>query len=353
MPLFGQRELLRRLQLAGVPGLADVAVRQGWQPVAGPPFGGQLDDEVGLITVAMFGSPRELPADGAPRGGQAALTEFTDAYRGTLDGRRIIVANGWTTIPAVHDFPAVEGVAVCAVELTSFADLVSVQPRGYPAVLALPQVPTGSAAFDARFGVQAAGTAGRLLTPEVRQAIMARDDWFVRAEGYLLGCVSRGPFHSVSEVSDRIAEVLAIAAAVPATVRAAELSGTIQVLVPSAGSGAEPVAWDPEASADTVTMPALTMAAVLPAPTGPATPPAALGVRLGRLASLDDALAMLASLTPGEREQLAGLDTPLAALADAQTPQEATARYRTLDPQRKLQLAAMFMRANAAARNHR
>ena len=78
--------------------------------------------------------------------------------------------------------------------------------------------------------------------------------------------------------------------------------------------------------------------------------PADLTARLGHLASLDEALAMLQALTPAERTVLAGLDTPLAALADVRTPQEATARYRTLDPQVKLQLAAMFMRPGAAAR---
>ena len=37
MPLFGHRENLRRLMESGVPGLSEIAVRQGWEPVPGAP----------------------------------------------------------------------------------------------------------------------------------------------------------------------------------------------------------------------------------------------------------------------------------------------------------------------------
>ncbi len=42
--------------------------------------------------------------------------------------------------------------------------------------------------------------------------------------------------------------------------------------------------------------------------------------------------------------------TPLAALADVRTPQEAIARFKTMDPQRRMQLIAMFMRVGDARR---
>jgi hypothetical protein len=70
--------------------------------------------------------------------------------------------------------------------------------------------------------------------------------------------------------------------------------------------------------------------------------------RISRLTSIEDAMTMLQQLTPAEREQLARSDTPLAALADVRTPQEAFARYKALDPQRKMQLMAMFMRVGDA-----
>jgi hypothetical protein len=53
---------------------------------------------------------------------------------------------------------------------------------------------------------------------------------------------------------------------------------------------------------------------------------------------------MLQELTPEDRKQLARSGTPLAEFADVRTPQEAIARFETLDPQRRMQLLAMFVR---------
>jgi hypothetical protein len=306
MPLFGHRENLRRLQESGVPGLSDIAVRQGWEPAGGQPFAGLFEADVHEISRAMFEVPPGLAAPGERA--EAGPTAFSDGYRGTLDGRAVLVANAWTSIGTLR------GAAVCAVGLPAALTLLSVQPRQFPAALALPEIPTGSPAFDGRFLVQATadldGPVRQVLTAEAQQRMLARDDWFFRAGRGLLGCVAPGPFRAVDEISQRISEVLAIAAAIAAPA---------------------PV------------MPAM----VMPAPVSyevPALSPDDLMARLSQLTSLDEALAMLHALTPGERGLLAGLDTPLSALAEARTPQEATARYRTLDPQVKLQLAAMFMR---------
>jgi hypothetical protein len=53
---------------------------------------------------------------------------------------------------------------------------------------------------------------------------------------------------------------------------------------------------------------------------------------------------MLQGLTPSEREQLASSESPRAAFADVQTPQDAMARFKGLDQQTKMQLFATFMR---------
>jgi hypothetical protein len=318
MPQFGHRENLRRLQESGVPGLSDIAVRQGWEPVPGAPFAGLLEADVHEISQAVYETPPGLETpDGRA---DAGPTAFSDAYRGVLDGRVVLVANAWTLIAAT-----LRGVAVCAVELPAALTLLSVQPRRFPAALALPEIATGHPAFDGRFLVQATadldGPVQEVLTPDAQQCMLARDDWFFRAGRGLLGCVTPGPFRGVDEVSQRISEVLAIAAAMPGGHAFARAPSPAEPAVMAA-----PVSYDP--------------AGLSP---GDASP-AGLLARLGQLASLDDALGMLEALTPAERDQLAGLDTPLSALADARTPQEAAARYRTLDPQAKLKLAAMFMR---------
>ncbi len=200
-----------------------------------------------------------------------------------------------------------------------------------------------------------------MLTDQVRRLMLTRDDWVFRARRRLLCCVGRGPFFSPAEIGERITAVLAIATAIPAVLGQ-----------PAPHPGSDPDAGPPLAAAPPARLVPASMAAaaawtggggpgdatlIMPAPVGrvlvapvaPADRSAAdLTAALGRLASIDEALGMLASLTPGEHETLAGLDTPLAALAGAQTAPEAAARYRALPPQRKLQLAAMLMRARDA-----
>jgi hypothetical protein len=324
MPLFGHRENMRRLQESGIPGLSDIAVRQGWEPVPGEPFAGLLEADVREISQAAYDAPPGLATPGGRA--EAGPTAFSDAYRGTLDGRLVMVANAWTSIAAT-----LRGVAVCAVELPAALTLLSVQPRGFPAALALPETATGDPAFDGRFLVQATADLDSpvqdVLTPDVQQRMLARDDWFFRAGRGLLGCVTPGPFRAVDEVSQRISEMLAIAAAIPARRAFMAAPGPAEPAVMAA-----PVSYDPAG------------------PSPGRVSPADLLSRLDQLTSLDDALSILGALTPAERDVLAGLDTPLSALASVRTPQEATARYRTLDPQAKLKLAAMFMRRGDPAR---
>lgn len=300
MPLFGRSHENAREQFqAGVPALADMAVRQGWQPVTGQPFGGHLEDSVHEITRVMYGVRRgAVQLHGGIKVGQ---TIFRDAYAGAVNGRRVIVANAWTSIIEL------KGVAVCAVELPSILTVICVQPRRFDSVMHMRDMPTGNSAFDDRFLVQAMPGAGpQVLTADLQQRIMARDDWIFRAESYLLGCISKGAFATVDEVSQRIGEMLGIVAAIPASVMPATVDHSADDLI----------------------------------------------ARLSQLTSMPDAVAMLRGLSPGDRERLARSGTPLAVLADVQTPQEAMARLRALDPQRKLELEATFSRAGDASRGH-
>ena len=74
--------------------------------------------------------------------------------------------------------------------------------------------------------------------------------------------------------------------------------------------------------------------------------------RVGQLHSVEDALAFLQQLSVDDRERLAQSDTPLAAFADVQTPEEAMARLGTLDEQQKMQLFAMFAKVKDDRRRH-
>jgi hypothetical protein len=72
--------------------------------------------------------------------------------------------------------------------------------------------------------------------------------------------------------------------------------------------------------------------------------------RISRLTSVEDALAFLQQLTPGERERLARSGTPLAAFADVRTPEEAMARFQSLDQRQRMPLITMFAQVRDSRR---
>ena len=293
-------------QAGGSSLLAQAAFAQGWQPVGSQPFDGRLEGRVPAVTGCLWGMSRSENLQSEHIG-----TTYHDAFRGSVDGRMVTVANAWTYLlpPGVRRDPGFGGVGACAVELPSALPILCVQPRRIHAVLGgMHEVPTGSPEFDQRFIVNAAtalGDARQVLTPEVQQRIMAREDWVFCAEGYLLGCFSRGPFRSFDEATQRLSEVLAIVAAIPESVLPSRVDHSQDDLID----------------------------------------------RISRLTSVEDALAFLQGLTPGDRERLAQSDTPLAVFADCQTPEEAIARFQSLDERQRLQIITMFSQVRDSRRN--
>jgi hypothetical protein len=290
----------------GASGLGQAAFTQGWQPAGDQPFDGHLEGRVPAITSCLWGMNRSLPKQNYNTG-----TSFRDAFRGSVDGRMVTVANSWSYLlpPGVRRDPGFGGVGACVVELPSVLPILCVQPRRVHSVLGgMPAVPTGNPEFDQRFIVNAVAALGdprQVLTPEVQQRIMARDDWVFCAERYLLGCFSRGPFGSFDEATQRLSEVLAIVAAIPESVLPSHVDHSQDDLID----------------------------------------------RISRLTSVEDALAFLQGLSQGERERLAQSDTPLAAFADCRTPEEAMARFQSLGQGQRLQLIAMFSQVRDARRN--
>lgn len=312
MPLFSHREHDEpvRHPWDPIPGLAAAATGQGWQPAGDRPFAGHLESPVHEISRWMYGAQRGGPLDDFV----VSPTSYTDAYRGTISGRTVVVANAWTTIGGARAFgkSGTKGTAVCAVEVGGLLPVAFIQPRQFrpmPMYRLLVR-PTGDPAFDERYIVNASGPEvlsrvlpglaqpQDMLTPDVRQRIMAHDDWTFRFEDYWLGCIARGHFASVDDVTQRISEMLGIVAAIPASVVPDHI----------------------DHSADDVV------------------------ARFSRFDSVDQALAELQALTPDDRDRLRQSDSPLAAFADVRTPLEAMAIFQELDAQRRTQLLAMFQR---------
>jgi hypothetical protein len=284
---------------------AAAAAAHGLEPVDTEMFDGHLYDAVHESSRVLYEStPR-------PMAGTTYTypTVFHDAFRGSIDGRTVVVANGWTNVdPSLFESARdVKGTSICVVELPSILPIACVQPRGlHVLVRMLPKTPTGNPAFDERFSVTTMpGIGPAVVAPEMQQLIMARDDWVFRTVEYLLVCIGKGAFESGDGMRERIDEVLAIVAAIPQSVLPARVDHSQDDLV----------------------------------------------ARISKLESVDDAIAMLQELTPADRERLAHSDTPLAPFADVTTPDEAMARFESLDAQHRMQVVTMFMRVDEDRRD--
>ena len=148
MPLFRHHHKVAAPDCpgAGLPGLPAFAAAQGWAPAGDRPFDGHLEDAAAEINRTLHGAPRSL---GAVRrqGLRIGATTFRDAYRGSVAGRAVTVANAWTNIgPEVRQSTGEwYGAAVCAVELPSLLPLLCVQPRRFPPVAQILETPAGPA----------------------------------------------------------------------------------------------------------------------------------------------------------------------------------------------------------------
>ena len=198
-------------------GLAEFARAHGWEVAGERPFDGHLEEGVHRVTLAIH----RVPSNTAQAGIRVGLTVFRDSYRTSINGRTVVVSNGWTNIQTEiqHAPDHWRGVAVCAAEMPSLLGLASVHPTSLRGAVGGPTVTTGNPAFDQRFvAVGAPDDTPALLTPQVQQRIIARDDWTFWIERYLFGCITPGAFESIDEIRGRIDEVLGIIDAIPTSV---------------------------------------------------------------------------------------------------------------------------------------
>ena len=301
MPLFKRHRdpAPPRAEEPTVDGLADWAASQGWQAAGGAPFDGMLADDVHVITRLVTGAGRST---NSVRGFEVGVTTFGDAFRGSIDARTVIIANSATYVerPSLRASGITKRMAVCAVEVTAELAIACVQPKEFERFAPGIEIDTGNPAFDARFSVAAmpvarpadTAHAGRAATDHGPRRLV------VRTRGYLIGCIRPGAFESVDDVTGLIDDVLAVVAAIPASVMPPQVDHSHDDLI----------------------------------------------ARIDKLESADDALALLQTLTPEDRAELAKSNTPLADFADVHTPEEAIARVEALPVEKKLQLFAMFER---------
>jgi hypothetical protein len=212
------------------------------------------------------------------------------------------VANAWIAIEAVvAGGRRLQGAALAAVELTTVLMIAGIEPRLRHHGIPGPEIPTGHASFDSAYRVVGMpGRAEGVVTEEMQQRISARNDWSFIAEETTLISVCREPFATADEVSQRISDVLAIVAALPASVAPAQVDHSADDLL----------------------------------------------ARIANIDTVEQALVFLQQLSDADRQRLAASPTPLAKFADVRSPDEAIARMMALPETERLQLIAMFQKAD-------
>jgi hypothetical protein len=286
-----------------ISGLPEAAVAWGWHAVDGDPFESGLVDQIHDVARALHGVFASTSIAGGSHSVAMRMT-FRDAYQGTVAGRAITVANGWMPIEAVvAGGRRVEGSAVVAVELSTVLLIAGIEPRGRHHAIRGLELATGNPAFDAAYRVVGVGTpADRVVTAEMQQRIGERSDWAFLASETLFVMVAAEPFATADEVSQRVSEVLGIVAAVPSSIAPAQIDHSVDDLL----------------------------------------------VRISRIDTVDDALVFLQQLSDADRQRLAQSPTPLARFADVRTPDEAMARLASLSDEERLQVVAMFQKADGS-----
>jgi len=149
---------------------------RGWEAVDSSVFPSDLTDYMHeSARVLRGGAPR---AEGAV-GTVDYPTQFHDIFRTHVDDRTVIVANAVTNLGRSFGTSDIHDSSVCVVELPSVLSIACIEPRRlHPLMSARQEVETGDPAFDEQFRVNASLELGEVtITPEMRQLIMARDDW--------------------------------------------------------------------------------------------------------------------------------------------------------------------------------
>jgi len=197
-------------------GLDEYALSHGWRLLGEAP----VTDLDAVCQAAV----RSWSGEAGGSSGTAGIgpTVFRNAYVGAIAGpydadtaaHGFRAANAWTGFADTR----LRGTSVCALQLAVTLPVTWIEPRPRnSAARHLPDVTTGDAGFDARISVrsQDPARARDLLSPAVRALAASRDDWALTLIGNHIFAVCAAIYRSGENISDRIAELRAFAAAIP------------------------------------------------------------------------------------------------------------------------------------------
>jgi hypothetical protein len=225
MPLFDRPTETSVRSPVAVPELAAYAAQSGWSPLGAEPLRGVIRDIAASAAVPMYG---RLQYDEAESTTLSEVVTLTDGWTGRFDEHNFAVAACWIPyLAGLRQQRWLAPVAVCAVTLKLPARLrMEIRPQpfsssGHDRKI---QAEVGDPEFDQRFSVLLSGQvsaqppkARDLLTPPVRQQIMARDDWIFTALPYAFACARRAAFESAEAVRQQLSAMFTVFGAMPKT----------------------------------------------------------------------------------------------------------------------------------------
>ena len=284
-----------------IDGLTEAAISWGWEAVEKDTFDVRLVDRMHRVARVLHGA---FPRPMASGSSVVNPTTLIDVYRGTVDGRSVTVGNVWVAVESVNVAgQRLYGQGFCAVELTTLLVLVGIEPRSKHQAFEGVEIPTGDVAFDAAFrAVGLNASAAEVLTPELRQRVLAYGDWAFLAHQTTFVSIASTPFSTAEEVSRRAGEVLGVVNAIPTSIAPAQADHSLDDLL----------------------------------------------ARIDGLHSIEEATAFLEQLPDTDRQRLAASPTPLARFADVRTRDDIVTRFLSLPESDRRQILAMFDKATGA-----
>jgi hypothetical protein len=219
MPLFGRRAARAGEGAAGdgaddTSELGRYALGRSWRPLGPAPFP-ELDAVIHDAVRAWYGLLEYQPLGGAQGGivyRDAFGGGFPRAYESPLAPREFRCAHAWTVLNT--RIPA----SICLLTVgTSLPEaVVGLRPH-YSVMHAAPEVTVDDVDFTTRFEVRGPEPerVRALLVPEVRDRLMARDDWMTVFKGSAVLSVCFAAFDDGPDVDKRIEQLADLVAQFP------------------------------------------------------------------------------------------------------------------------------------------
>ena len=204
-----------------IPGVAELASSKGWTgPTTDPQFDNQATDYTHEMSRNLWGYSRAQTTDTSYA--ISPDNTYTNIFHGQLDGRAFTIGNTRINVKKSHFSPGVKGDttgSVCTVKLPItlpplFVNLKHCAPfTGF----LMKHVDLESEQFNRTFSVATMNPkyAVDVITPQVMEILLTRDDWVFAYELDTLICVCASGLHTAEDFSERADAMAKLVSLIP------------------------------------------------------------------------------------------------------------------------------------------